>query len=247
MTMDSEFPEPAGEEHAPGDKIADAGLLLTGFLAQAQSLYYLRADLEGTIRSCNGVWSELLGIPAEQLTGSPLWSHLTDRDVDQLRGRVRDGAPPPAGAVPPERLRRGSHAAHAGMPPGRAPGWLPPAGRAPALRHSVLGGAAGDGEARRGEGPAILFQADAARIEQALVNLLGNAVKFTPEQGRVEVRLEISPAEVRFRVVDTGAGIDPGLLSKLFEPFRQGALRGERSSGGLPPSLGEDCTDLVAL
>ncbi len=95
------------------------------------------------------------------------------------------------------------------------------------------------------DGPAALFQADAARLEQALVNLLGNAVKFTPEGGRVEARLEILDSEVRFRISDTGPGIDPGLLSTLFEPFRQGSLRGGRSSGlGLGLSIAQKIVQL---
>ncbi|HJX26522.1 MAG TPA: HAMP domain-containing sensor histidine kinase, partial [Thermoanaerobaculia bacterium] len=81
------------------------------------------------------------------------------------------------------------------------------------------------------DGPAVLLQADAPRLEQALVNLLGNAVKFTPERGRVEARLERSGSEVRFRIADSGTGMGPGLLATLFEPFRQGAMHGERSSG----------------
>lgn len=81
------------------------------------------------------------------------------------------------------------------------------------------------------EGPAAILQVDPARIEQALVNVLGNAVKFTPEQGRVEVRLETSDSEVRFRISDSGPGLDPDLLATLFEPFRQGSIPGERGSG----------------
>lgn len=73
--------------------MTDSGLLLTHFLAEAQSLYFLRCDPQGTILSCNRPWSELLGIPIDRLVGDVIWSHLTDRDADQLRGRVRETLP----------------------------------------------------------------------------------------------------------------------------------------------------------
>jgi signal transduction histidine kinase len=72
------------------------------------------------------------------------------------------------------------------------------------------------------------IEGDARRIEQVLLNLLGNAIKFT-EQGRVELRVDVQagtgtasePALLRFRIADTGIGIAPGDLALLFQPFRQ--------------------------
>lgn len=64
--------------------------------------------------------------------------------------------------------------------------------------------------------------ADHDRVLQALSNLIGNAVKFTPEGGQICVRAE--PGEdgtVRFSVSDTGPGIPPEILPHLFEPFAQ--------------------------
>lgn len=77
-----------------------------------------------------------------------------------------------------------------------------------------------------------LLQADPGRLEQALVNLLANAIRFTPEGGRVQVSVERDGSDVVLRVIDTGAGIDPELLPHLFEPFVQGEQgRHQRSSG----------------
>ncbi len=73
-------------------EIADARLLLARFLTEAQSLFFLHADPQGTILICNGSWSELLDIPAGQLIGRPIWNHLTDRDAGELRRRVQDAA-----------------------------------------------------------------------------------------------------------------------------------------------------------
>ncbi|MBI2512541.1 MAG: response regulator [Opitutae bacterium] len=77
---------------------------------------------------------------------------------------------------------------------------------------------------------------DPMRLRQVLLNLIGNAVKFT-ERGRVDVaveapRVERGFATVRFRVRDTGIGIAPALLPRLFEKFTQGDSSTTRRYGG---------------
>jgi CheY-like chemotaxis protein/two-component sensor histidine kinase len=73
---------------------------------------------------------------------------------------------------------------------------------------------------------------DAQRLEQMLQNLIGNAIKFTPEGGRVSVRVERRPAVTRLSVGDTGRGIDPTLQTLIFQPFRQGIPEhGQRDAG----------------
>jgi len=84
--------------------------------------------------------------------------------------------------------------------------------------------------------PAIV-RGDRARIEQVMINLIGNAVKFTREGG-VMVRLLRLPVEgscvaVRFEVVDTGVGIPPEAQSYLFEPFASGDTSTTRHQEGL--------------
>lgn len=378
LAIDPELPEPVAlarfEEHVLDHEIADAGLLLARFLQEAQSLYFLRADPQGTVLHCNGSWSELLGIPTDRLVGRPFWDHLTDRDADELRRRVRDRLRRPQDRFllnvcdvqsTPHTLEchldvRPNDFILLGEPPhsadrrlrkelvslnreltllarerGRAQARAEAAERERAellerehrarleaeeanrTKDTFLGmishelrnplaaihnwaellamGKLDEARTRRAvdailhnvrtqirlvedlldatrisagtlrvdsgpvdpstivtaaleavrpsaaekqialtksiEGPPAILQADAARLEQALVNLLGNAVKFTPEQGRVEVRLESSDSEVRFRVSDTGQGLAPELLETLFEPFRQGSSRGGRTSG----------------
>jgi signal transduction histidine kinase/CheY-like chemotaxis protein len=75
--------------------------------------------------------------------------------------------------------------------------------------------------------------ADPHRLEQVFVNLLGNAVKFTPSGGRVFVTVEASDAAIDVRVADTGRGIDPVFLPHVFERFRQADSTVARSAGGL--------------
>jgi len=58
-------------------------------------------------------------------------------------------------------------------------------------------------------------------------------VRFTPAGGRIDVSLERRGAEARISVRDTGTGIEPELLSRLFEPFVQGAHVAARAKGGL--------------
>lgn len=73
------------------------------------------------------------------------------------------------------------------------------------------------------EPPDLLVQCDAHRMRQVLVNLLGNAVKFTPEEGALGVRVHAAPdaQAVYFEVWDTGIGIAPDQQAELFEPFTQ--------------------------
>ena len=75
--------------------------------------------------------------------------------------------------------------------------------------------------------------ADATRLQQILWNLLTNAVKFTPEEGRVAVSLRPTRTNVEIVVSDSGRGISPAFLPFVFEPFRQGESRFDRAHGGL--------------
>jgi PAS domain S-box-containing protein len=81
-----------------------------------------------------------------------------------------------------------------------------------------------------GAGPVL---ADPDRLQQILVNLLGNAVKFTPRGGWVEVRLEQDGGEVRIQVRDSGEGIDSELLAHVFDSFWQADASTTRQQGGL--------------
>ena len=73
---------------------------------------------------------------------------------------------------------------------------------------------------------------DPARILQVLINLLGNALKFTPANGRIVVRVEHVGDELRFSVRDTGAGIPADKLDTVFERFLQ-VNRNDRRGVGL--------------
>src|SRR3954468_19153289 len=81
-----------------------------------------------------------------------------------------------------------------------------------------------------GAGPVL---ADPDRLQQIVVNLLGNAVKFTPPGGWVEVRLEAEGDGVRIQVRDSGEGIDPELLPHVFDSFWQADASTTRQQGGL--------------
>jgi signal transduction histidine kinase/DNA-binding response OmpR family regulator len=74
---------------------------------------------------------------------------------------------------------------------------------------------------------------DATRLQQVFWNLFSNAVKFTPEGGRVEVRLERADSQARFIVHDNGQGINPQFLSVIFDRFRQADGSTTRKHGGL--------------
>jgi signal transduction histidine kinase len=80
---------------------------------------------------------------------------------------------------------------------------------------------------------ALVVSGDAVRLEQVVWNLLSNAVRFTPAGGRVDVRLERAGAQARIIVQDSGKGIAPDFLPRVFEPFRQAAHGASRREGGL--------------
>ena len=75
---------------------------------------------------------------------------------------------------------------------------------------------------------------DVVRLQQVVANLLSNAIKFTPAGGRIGVTLErLDDATIRLSVRDTGVGIRPDLLPRIFDRFLQGDASRTRGRGGL--------------
>ena len=89
----------------------------------------------------------------------------------------------------------------------------------------------------------VTLDADAVRLTQVLVNLLNNAIKFTPQGGHIWLIAETTgerpdcPDQVRLRIRDSGVGIAPELLPKIFDMFMQGDASLERSRAGLGVGL----------
>jgi PAS domain S-box-containing protein len=79
--------------------------------------------------------------------------------------------------------------------------------------------------------PQVLGDPD--RLQQVVWNLVSNAVKFTPQQGRIEVRLAKEDSHVSLQVRDSGKGITPEFLPFVFDRFRQADSTSTRSHGGL--------------
>jgi CheY-like chemotaxis protein len=90
--------------------------------------------------------------------------------------------------------------------------------------------------------------ADAVRLQQVFWNLIGNAVKYTPEGGTLRLRSSNPPTDVaaggdgspgaprpwlRVEVTDTGIGIEPEVMPRIFDPFEQGEQTLTRRYGGL--------------
>jgi len=74
---------------------------------------------------------------------------------------------------------------------------------------------------------------DARRLEQVIVNLVSNAIKFTPQGGRVDIAVSRVASSIELRVTDTGQGIDAHFLPFVFDRFRQADSSPRRRDGGL--------------
>jgi signal transduction histidine kinase/ActR/RegA family two-component response regulator len=86
---------------------------------------------------------------------------------------------------------------------------------------------------------ALAVEGDAVRLVQVLTNLLNNAAKYTPQGGRIDLLVTAAnsqdgePGTAIIRLRDTGMGIRPDMLPRLFEPFTQSERTLARSDGGL--------------
>jgi len=85
------------------------------------------------------------------------------------------------------------------------------------------------------EAPGLSLQADPVRVAQILSNLLNNAAKYTPDRGDVTVQVRVEPDRgmALVRVCDTGIGMEPALLARVFDLFVQAEATPARFQGGL--------------
>jgi len=82
--------------------------------------------------------------------------------------------------------------------------------------------------------PRHTVRGDSTRLQQVFWNLINNAIKFTPEHGEIFVSSRShDDGRIRIEVTDTGEGIDPAVLPKLFTAFEQGDVRTARKFAGL--------------
>ncbi|MEP7381565.1 MAG: ATP-binding protein, partial [Gemmatimonadota bacterium] len=81
----------------------------------------------------------------------------------------------------------------------------------------------------------ISVRADSEKLQQILLNLLGNAAKFTASSGRIDVSCNVESRQVQLLVRDTGVGIPGELFERIFEPFVQAnrTLRSSKEGVGL--------------
>jgi len=85
---------------------------------------------------------------------------------------------------------------------------------------------------RPGDRP-LMIDGDHTRLVQVVTNLLNNAAKYTPEGGRIDVRLTAERGQARLDVADNGNGIGADLLPAVFDLFTQGSRTLDRAQGGL--------------
>ena len=83
------------------------------------------------------------------------------------------------------------------------------------------------------ETESVWVDGDETRLEQILSNLVGNALKYTPARGDVSIRVSVRGDVAVLEVADTGVGIPPSLLERIFDLFVQGDRTLDRAQGGL--------------
>jgi signal transduction histidine kinase len=83
------------------------------------------------------------------------------------------------------------------------------------------------------EAAPVWVEADETRLEQIVANLLGNALKFTPADGAVTVRVSRQDGQAMLQVEDAGAGMPAELVGRVFDLFVQGVQTPDRAHGGL--------------
>ncbi len=84
----------------------------------------------------------------------------------------------------------------------------------------------------------ILQPHDPPRLGQVLGNLIGNAIKFTPTGGHIDVTVAATEDGASFTVGDDGVGIDPEELEHVFDRFYRGTRRPQERAGGIRPGVG---------
>ena len=94
-----------------------------------------------------------------------------------------------------------------------------------------------------------MLSTDIGKVQQILYNLFSNAIKFTPEQGTIELSAHmLDDKTLRINVRDTGCGIAPKDQEKIFEKFRQvdGSITRETSGTGLGLAISQDLAVMLA-
>ncbi|MBS6642516.1 MAG: PAS domain-containing protein, partial [Clostridiaceae bacterium] len=119
---------------------------------------------------------------------------------------------------------------------------MTPQARAAGIRFNIKGGKVGHS----------YFYGDRLRINQILINILSNAIKFTPEGGRVDFLIEEVPplkegnqVRYRFTVRDTGIGMTEEFLSHIFEPFNRSGSVSRVEGTGLGLSITKGLVELM--
>lgn len=89
------------------------------------------------------------------------------------------------------------------------------------------------------DGPAegLIVRGDPVRLEQVITNVVGNALKYTPRGGRVQVAFGRDGPDAVISVSDNGIGLEPEMVSKVFELFAQARIGLDRAQGGLGVGL----------
>jgi signal transduction histidine kinase len=84
---------------------------------------------------------------------------------------------------------------------------------------------------KAGEFPSVRISGDATHMRRLFYNIIDNAVKFTPSGGFITVGMALDSGRARVSISDTGPGIPPEDLKRIFEPFYRASLDSEKTQG----------------
>lgn len=115
-----------------------------------------------------------------------------------------------------------------------------------AMRFRLLAETAGVELKTRLDTSGVLVLADVALIERLIGNLLENAIRYTPKGGEVRLEMSVEPKLVGVRVVDSGSGIEPAHLPRIFDRFYRVRDAADRSRAGLGLSIVKRIVELHA-
>ncbi len=217
-------------DHPPRTEVGRLSRALNGMLGQIEQAFNARAESEARLRRFISDASHELRTPIAAVRGhAEMWRNGVTDDLDTVMGRIEAESTRMGDLVDDMLLLARLDQAR-------------PLDRAPVDLLSLATDALIDARALQPDRPITLVAApgsdpavvigDEARLRQILANLVTNALTHTPTDASVEIRLDTTSDQVSLSVTDTGPGIAPEVVDKIFDRFYRADAGRTRAHGG---------------